>query len=119
MQHARLLSRSKNLSKEYVAKAKHALRDVNYNYELWWGWQDNESCEYSYERTDDEAFNDLLMQEPNWSQYGSSRPNTLQFKNLFGDITNMVPYGQLNQLMYFKGVSLYTPIRRLIQQSNF
>ena len=59
-QHATLLSRKRYLPKQYVAEAKKALRDVDYNYEQWLNWVPNQSCDYNIQQSDDIAFNDLL-----------------------------------------------------------
>ena len=63
------MSRTTHLSEPGVRAAKHALKRVNYWYNVWWGWQFNLGCEYSYDKTYDQKLIEVLSSEPDWGKY--------------------------------------------------
>mmetsp|Transcript_33624 Transcript_33624/g.51830 ORF Transcript_33624/g.51830 Transcript_33624/m.51830 type:complete len:196 (+) Transcript_33624:245-832(+) len=124
VQTATLLSRTPHLPEPYVSKAKHALKRVNYWYNVWWGWQFNLGCTYTFEDSGDKKMISMFNNEPTWGKYYGLKEyfyQTNQFRNLYAknhDDPNF-PSGIITEGTYFQGRIIENSLKWNIDWSYF
>lgn len=84
--------------------AKHALKEVYYNFSWYWGWAVQFMCGYKAEDTAEIKFMDVIKEEPNWDDYSPDSEFTGIIKTAFnedGNYPTNFPYGTIDGNLVF------------------